>query len=244
MNRYRREIVIGALIVLLTFLVFCRVLRNEFVAWDDDLNIYKNSLIQRLNAEQITGMFLDIEQAMRYKPITWLVWALIYAGWGLNPFVYHLTNLVLHCFNAVLIFLLVRNMLVARTAQSLTDSEQKSLLLCAGFAALLWAIHPLRVEPVAWATGLPYDLSLSFMLVSLLAYLRMSQSYKSPRRCRLYWVASILTFVLALLAYPIVLGYAFLLIFFDFFPLRKFDTFSDRRGVLTAKQIWLEKVPF
>src|SRR5437867_1807365 len=107
MRRYHLEWSTGVVIVAVTTAVFWRVLESDFVTWDDDINIYKNDLIRGLDIGHAARMFLDVEQAMRYKPLTWLAWAIIYAFDGLNPFGYHFANLLLHCTNAVLVFVVI-----------------------------------------------------------------------------------------------------------------------------------------
>ena len=242
MRRHHLERIIGAVIVVVTTAVFWRVLESTFVTWDDDINIYKNDLIRGLDGAHTARMFLDVEQAMRYKPLSWLVWAIIYACDRLNPFGYHLANLLLHCSNAVLVFAVIRRLLLAGNPGDAQAREYLSVT--AGLGALLWAIHPLRVEPVAWATGLPYDLALFFVLVSFVCYLRMSCVELTITRQRFYYWGAILSFILSLLSYPVTIGYSVVLMVVDVFPLKRISLSRGRWWDATARQIWLEKVPF
>src|SRR5207244_4701442 len=90
-------------------------------------------------------------------PLTWMTLGLDYLLWGMNPFGYHLTSLLLHAANAVLFFFVVRRLL---TRALPSPSERgHALTVSAGVAALVFAIHPLRVESVAWATARPDALS-------------------------------------------------------------------------------------
>ena len=244
MRRHRLEWIIGAVIVVVTTTVFWRVLESTFVTWDDDINIYKNDLIRGLDSGHAARMFLDVEQAMRYKPLTWLVWAIIYACDRLNPFGYHFANLLLHCTNAVLVFVIIRRLLLSGGSDVSGAETREYVSIAAGLGALLWAIHPLRVEPVAWATGLPYDLSLFFMLVSFVCYLRMNCAEQPMTRRRFYYWASILNFVFSLLSYPVTIGYSVVLVVVDVFPLKRISLSRGRWWDAKARQIWLEKVPF
>src|SRR5205085_10134351 len=91
-----------------------------------------------------------------------------YELWGTNPFGYHLTSIVLHAINAALVCILARN-IYRITRQAAKPSQ---LSLAAAVAALFFALHPLRVESVAWVTERRDVLSLLFMLLSILAYLQ------------------------------------------------------------------------
>lgn len=139
-----------------------------------------------------------------------------------------------------------------RNAECGTRKESPSLPtsaatgeICAALGALLWAVHPLRVEPVAWVTGLPYHLALCFALVAVLFYLRANApDGEAVARARDYWVA-VAAFALAVLSYPIVLGFVAALVALDFYPLRRLEA----GGVFSlvnaaARRVWVEKVPF
>ena len=107
----RRNLLISLALFCVTFAVYCRVLTANFIAIDDDLNVYQNPHVQGLDWERLCWMFTDASQALRYKPLTWLSYGLIYELTGLNPFTYHLASLLLHCVNAVLVFVVVRRLL-------------------------------------------------------------------------------------------------------------------------------------
>lgn len=116
---------------------------------------------------------------------------------------------------------------------------------CAALGALLWAAHPLRVEPVAWVTGLPYHVALFFALLATLFYMGAHSSEVTPsERTRNYWLA-VAAFALAVLSYPIVLGFVAALVALDLYPLRRFQR-GDSASLVdaAARKVWLEKVPF
>lgn len=193
-----RQAVFVVMVALITFACFLPAVPADFVRWDDDVNIYENEHIQGLSWENLRWMFADVQQALRYKPLSWLAWAVIYEIGGLEPAGFHFANVLLHTINAVLAYLLFSALLPVRAGVGVMRVR-----ICAAVGALVWSLHPLRVEPVAWATGLPYDLSLMFGLTAMLLYWRFvtgadAWSYRG----------SVVCFVLGLLAYPLVLGLA------------------------------------
>src|SRR5437667_5561157 len=97
MRADRLKILILVLLAVTTGAVYWRSLGADFVAWDDNINIYRNSHIQGLDGQRILWMFTDTQTALRYKPLSWLAWALLYSWTHLNPFGYHLANVLLHC---------------------------------------------------------------------------------------------------------------------------------------------------
>ena len=277
MRPHHRTTAIVFALVAVVFGVFFRTLESGFLRWDDDINVFENEKVQGLTAANLRWMFTDFEQAIRYKPLSWLAWATVHEVFGLNPFGYHLANVLLHCVNTVLVFLLIQRLLTL--SSSLTpiggkgrgeraQSESQSLLAsapmtdaCAALGTLLWAVHPLRVEPVAWVTGLPYGLSLLFLLMATLLYLRAhAPDAESAARKRDYWL-SVVAFALAVLSYPIVLGFVAVLVALDFFPLRriggaplseparttpqkKLAGSETRAPMASSRSVLLDKLPF
>lgn len=241
MNRRRKTDLGSAIAVaVIAFLVFGRTLGAEFLNWDDPVNVTKNPLIQSLAPDNLKAIFTDFVTAARYKPLAWFGWAVIHAVYELDPAGYHFANVALHAINSALFFLI----LLGLGRRAITDETRvDQIRIAAGIGALFWALHPLRVEPVAWVTGFPYGLSLLFMLSSLLLYLRCDFQ-RSAMRQRAYWLA-LFAYLLACLAYPTVLGFTAALVAIDFVPLKRFQrgdkwSFTDA----AAHRAWLEKVPF
>src|SRR3974377_170525 len=102
----RRKRLVALFLFIVTFATFGRVLFSDFVKWDDDISVYQNPHIQGLDWERLCWMFTDASYALRYKPLTWLSYAVVHHFCALRPFGYHLLNLVLHSLNAVLVFFL------------------------------------------------------------------------------------------------------------------------------------------
>jgi hypothetical protein len=163
-------------------------------------------------------MFTDLKQTLRYKPLNWLAWATIYEVAGLRPAAFHLANVLLHTANAVLVFFLFHALLGSATPAVPVLRRG----LCAAVGTLMWSLHPLRVEPVAWATGLPYALALLFALASLTLYWRFTTS-PAGTRARESWTYRIALgcYLLALLTYPIILGLAMVPVAMDWWLARQ-----------------------
>src|SRR5947207_15177004 len=103
-----------------------------------------------------------------YHPLSWMSLGLDYLLWGMNPAGYHAVNLLLHSANAVLFYFIARRLL----ARASGETDETTMRLGAAFAALVFAVHPLRVESVVWITERRDVLSGLFYLGSLLLYLR------------------------------------------------------------------------
>src|SRR6266542_108012 len=235
------ERLIILIILAVTFAVFSRSLQAGFVHWDDDI-VYDNPHIRGLDWQRIYWMFTDLHYLWRYMPLTWLGWAVTYELFGLNPFGYHLGNVLFHCANAVLVFLLLRKLLLIGTQSESAAADRDYLLWCCGLGAMLWAIHPLRVEPVAWVTDRVYCQALFLLLISLLCYLQFSDP-ANPAARRFFW-CSVSAFAVSLLSYQTGLGYVIVLAVLDAWPLKRFHQGNGWWRDATARRIWLEKLPF
>src|SRR5256885_14780277 len=161
------------LIALVTVVPFLPALDNQFVNWDDDDNLVENPQYRGLGWTHLRWMWTT-SHIGHYAPLTWMTFGLDYIFWGLKPVGYHLTNLLLHATNAAVFYLVARRIL----GLALPGPAQRGnvgLAASAAFAALLFAIHPLRVESVAWATERRGGLSGVFYLLALLVYLRAGE---------------------------------------------------------------------
>src|SRR5216684_3125099 len=96
-----------------TLALFGGLTSANFVQWDDDINVYQNPHIQGLDWERLRWMFTDVGYALCY--------ALIHQWSGLKPFGYHLVSVLLHCFNSVLAFAVIRRLLAAGARRSLEE---------------------------------------------------------------------------------------------------------------------------
>jgi len=205
---------VSVLIAVVTFAAFLPTLQNQFVAWDDGKNLLNNYHYRGLGWTQLRWMWTT--HRGHYIPLTWMTFGLDYLLWGMNPVGYHLTNLLLHVANAVVFFFVVRRLLTR--ALSSPSERGYALAVSAGVAALVFAIHPLRVESVAWATERRDVLSGLLYLLTILVYLRASE--RGERGRGWYWGA-VAVFVLALLSKSMVVNLPVVLLILDVYPLRR-----------------------
>src|SRR5881296_3287381 len=227
------ERILPLAIVLAVVVVFAVGLRNEFVQWDDQVNLVENPHFRGLAPRQLLWMFTTTLMG-HYIPVTWLSFGLDYVLWGMQPAGYHFTNLVLHAANAVLVYWLARRLLAAARP----DTSEMALRAGAAVAALFFAIHPLRAESVAWATERRDVLSALLFLTCVLTYLRAASAEGARRRLL---AVSVVAFALAMLAKSIVMTLPLLLVVLDWYPLGRLRTLRWSRE---ARRILLEKLPF
>ena len=226
-------------VAIVTLAVFSSTWSAEFVKWDDDINITRNTRIQNPGSEELKWMFTDVGLARRYMPLGWLGFAAHHAMFGMSARSYHVVNTLLFSAGAAVLFGILHELL--RRGFGAEAKQRKAMLICAALGTLLWAVHPLRVEVVAWASGRLYIEAALFLFMSLLAYLHC-QNPETPRSRRrvLYWTA-VMMFAASLLVYPIALAFPAVLIAVDILPLRRF-----KGGLQTssARAAVLGKIPF
>jgi Tfp pilus assembly protein PilF len=198
--------------------VFLAAVGNGFVNWDDDSNFLDNPSYRGLSFDHVWWMFTNFHLG-HFHPLTWLTLGVDYTLWGMNPAGYHFTNILLHALTAVLVYYLILLLLQLGFHK---EWAPPGLKMGAVLGALLFAIHPLRVESVAWVSERRDVLSGLFYVATLLLYLRG----------RLF--ASLAAFTAALLSKVIVVSLPIVLLVMDWYPLR-------RRW---SWRLALEKVPF
>src|SRR3989441_1007776 len=227
---------VPVVIALITCAAFLPTLQNQFVNLDENDNFLDNPHYRGLAWTHLRWMWTT--HLGHYIPLTWMTLGLDYLLWGMNPVGYHLTSLLLHAANAVVFFFVVRRIL---TRALPSPSERgHALAVSAGFAALVFAIHPLRVESVAWVTERRDVLSGLFYLVTILVYLRACEGEERGRRW--YWLA-VATFVLALLSKSMVVNLPIVLLILDVYPLRRLGGAVGWWSE-PARRIYVEKIPF
>jgi tetratricopeptide (TPR) repeat protein len=229
-------------IVLLTVVAFFPVLQNGFVNWDDEATLVENPHYRGLGWTQLHWMFTTVRLG-HYQPLSWMTFALDYLLWGMNPFGYHLTNLILHAANAILVYFVTFRLLCLVFSGS-SARRELALTLGAGFSALVFAIHPLRVESVAWATERRDVLAGLFLLWAVLCYLRAAAAAGSGGQ-RLRWmVAAVVVYGLSLLSKAGGITLPIVLLILDVYPLRRLGGGPGRWFGPSARGVWWEKVPF
>ncbi|HJR02907.1 MAG TPA: tetratricopeptide repeat protein [Methylomirabilota bacterium] len=230
----RLGLLLAPLVFLITAVVFLPALRGEFLNWDDSVNFVANPSYRGLGWPQIRWM-LTATLMGHYIPLTWLSFGLDYALGGMNPWGYHLTSLILHAANATLVYLIARRLLAAAWGGGSQDGHATGpVVVAAAFGALVWAVHPLRVESVAWITERRDVLCGLFFLLAVLAYLKGLERGGDPRPA---WRAlSLAAFAAALLSKAAAMPLPAVLLLLDLYPLR-------RRGAGWRRLI-VEKAPY
>lgn len=205
----------------LTFAAFLPALNAEFVNWDDNYVIVENPHLQRLGAAELAWMFTAPHYG-HYQPLTWLSLAIDCRLWGLDrPGGFHLTNLTLHAMTAVAFYFLARRLIAWGSSLGHGRSDA-ALCFAAAFAALCFAVHPLRVESVAWVTERRDVLSGLFFVLSILAYVKSVLDWRDGHPRTGWYVASILLCALSLLCKAHAVMLVGVLVLLDVFPLRRF----------------------
>jgi tetratricopeptide (TPR) repeat protein len=205
----------AVVVMVATLTAFLSVLRNGFVNWGDSANFLSNPDYRGLGWAQIRWMFTTAYLG-HYIPLTWLTLGLDYALWGMKPAGYHATSMLLHMVNALLFYLVARRLLglAFRARGSHIDAG-------AAVAALLFSLHPLRVEAVAWVTG-RRDLVLGlFALLAVLVYLEAVRQGDGGRLHVGWHWAAVGLFGLTLLSGFLPVGLPLVLFALDFYPLRR-----------------------
>ncbi|MFQ5586515.1 MAG: tetratricopeptide repeat protein, partial [Thermodesulfobacteriota bacterium] len=211
-ERYRIILAIS-LIAIVTFLAFSSSLNNGFTNWDDNDYITGNPLIQTISCSNLKSIFISFNLS-NYHPLVLLSFLLEYHFFQLNPFIYHLDNLLLHLMNSFLFFYII-----------FMVSHNVSISF---IAAILFGIHPLHVESVVWVTERKDVLSTFFFLQAVICYL-----YFRKKQEGLYYFLALITFLLALLSKAMAVTLPVVLLLFDYLLYRKFD-----------KWALVEKMPF
>jgi tetratricopeptide (TPR) repeat protein len=200
MARNRTAIVIGVALAAMTSAVFHHALQNGFVDYDD--NVTGNPHVETgLSVENVRWAFTTF-QAANWHPLTWLSWQLDAQLYGPRPWGFHLTNVLLHAANTVLLFAALLRMTGAAWPSA--------------WVAAFFGVHPLHVESVAWVAERKDTLSTLFWMVALVAYARYAER-PTPRR----YVPVFLATALGLMAKPMVVTLPCVLLLLDYWPLRR-----------------------
>jgi tetratricopeptide (TPR) repeat protein len=200
----RYDVLICFFIVIATLAVYNQVRYHDFVNYDDPYYITENFHVQKgLTVDNIIWAFTSTH-ALNWHPLTWLSHMLDVQLYGMNPASHHLTNVLFHILNTLLLFFILRRM---------TGKLWRS-----SFVAVLFALHPLHVESVAWVAERKDVLSTFFWMLTLWGYARYVE------QPGVYRYLLVLTFfILGLLAKPMVITLPFVLLLLDFWPLHRFE---------------------
>jgi protein O-mannosyl-transferase len=226
-------VAISVFLALLVWIVFGQTVKHDFVNFDDLDYVTKNAQVSRgLSFEGFAWAFTHFHSA-NWHPITWLSHMVDSQLYGLAPGGHHLTNVIVHAANAILLFFLLRQM---TGGPSRTGNLWRSV-----FVAALFAIHPLRVESVAWVSERKDLLSGLFFLLTLMAYTRYA---RGPNRKR--YLTVVVLFALGLMCKPMLVTLPIVLLLLDYWPLNRLPSLSIKTA--EERQRWWrllrEKLPF
>ena len=202
-QRHVLEFLISLCLIVVILAVFWQVRNHEFISFDDNEYVTDNLHVKSgLTLSGAIWAFVAMH-SNNWHPLTWLSHMLDCELFGLNPSGHHLTSLLFHIANTLLLFLVLKRM---------TGALWKS-----SFVAALFALHPLHVESVAWVAERKDVLSTFFWMLTMWAYVRYA---KGPRINR--YLLVLLFFALGLLSKPMVVTLPFVLLLLDYWPLGRF----------------------
>lgn len=214
--------------------VFAPGLRNDFVNYDDPGYVTENPYVQRGLTLANLRWALASGAAANWHPLTWLSHMADCTLFGLQPAGHHLTSVLLHACNAGLLFLGLHRM---------TRATGRSFLV-----ALLFGVHPLRVESVVWVAERKDVLSGLFFLLTILAYAQYLRTSRVPgRKSRRYYVAAVGAFALGLMSKPMLVTLPCVLLLLDWWPLQRFApaaTAASSSPARVMRELAWEKTPF
>jgi Flp pilus assembly protein TadD len=237
LSRALRSHGLGLAIAVVTFTAFTPALWAGFVAWDDNYNFLDNPHYRGLGWRHLWWV-LTTDWSGHWVPLTWLTLSADWAVWGMQPFGYHLTSLVLHAINGAVFFLVAVRLL----DRALPGTSAVAIRAGGTVAALVFAIHPLRAESVAWVTERRDVLSGLFYLLTVLTYLYAVEA--EPGRRRRWLGLSAAAFVLAMLSKAIVMSLPLVLLVLDVYPLRRLPSRWREMTESRFRPVLLEKIPY
>ena len=211
-----QSIIVVLVILIITFFAFSPSLKNEFTNWDDPKYIEENIHIKTLNAEKIKRHFTTFTDS-NYLPFVLLSFSIEYQFAGMDPALYHTTNVILHVLNTLFVFLLI---------YFLSGRRREVAII----AALGFGIHPMHVESVSWITERKDVLYSFFFLISLIFYFKFTNV---KRNKAIFYILSLLFFIFSLLSKSAAVALSIVLILIDFYLGRKFTS-----------RVIFEKIPF
>lgn len=226
----REAILLCAGLICITAILYSPVLSHPFINYDDDTYVTANAHVQSgLNGQSVAWALTSIEQS-NWHPLTWMSHELDCQIYGLHPSGHHLTNLTLHVVNVFLLFIVL---------SFATRAAKESFAV-----ALLFAIHPLNVESVAWVAERKNLLSTAFFLLAIGAYCLYAR--KLEKR---WYALALLLFLCGLASKPMVITLPFVLLLLDYWPLQRvsqtpFHQSSSSVSERSWPRLVLEKLPF
>lgn len=200
------------IIIAITAFIYWNSPNNEFVNYDDEQIIVNNPALKSLDINKLFSITEYRIFGAQYKPITLFSFALEYQLFQNDPFYYHLHNVILHIFNIILVILF------------LYVVSNRNFIIIA-FGGLLFAVHPLNVEAVSWASGRKDVLSTFFMLTCLLLYFKYSSTSIQKKNRPIFYLLFFTSFILASLSKLLPAITPLIMIVYDYTSDRKWSKF-------------------
>ena len=217
----KNKLILGIILIVVTLTVYWRVHGYDFINYDDPTYVTENSHVQAgLTLDGIRWSF-STKYLGFWNPLVWLSFMLDYQVYGLNAHGYHITNIILHILNTLLLFWLFCRM---------TGAVWKS-----AFVAAIFALHPLHVESVAWITERKDVLSAFFWMLTLCLYVYYTEKPVIKR-----YLLVLFSFILALMSKPMAVTLPAILILVDYWPIKRFESHKEHFFLWQLK----EKAPF
>lgn len=221
----RPEFIICCLLFTATLFVYIPVVNYDFINYDDVQYITENIHVKHgMTADSIKWAFFSFH-ASNWHPVTWLSHMLDCQLYGLDPGKHHATNLLFHVLNTILLFFIF----FKTTTQKWPSA----------FIAAFFALHPMHVESVAWIAERKDVLSTFFMMLTILTYI----FYAKSRRRVTYWSAMTF-FALGIMSKPMIVTLPFLLMLFDYWPLKRMNDLKMYPRYRILSSLIIEKIPF
>lgn len=236
----RRNWIIGLALFAVTLALYWPATTFSFINLDDEIYVEGNpDVVQGLSWDGIKWAATSVVVG-NWHPLTMLSHMVDCSLYRLVPGGHHLTNIVLHSVNAVLLWWLLKRMTSLRADAS---TRQADTTWCCALVAALFAWHPLNVESVAWVSERKNVLSTLFFILTIWAYL----VYVEQRQRKRFYALALVLFALGLAAKSMLVTLPCLLLLLDYWPLKRISFQQNFGGLIRQKQTWLlvlEKIPF
>jgi tetratricopeptide (TPR) repeat protein len=237
-----RDLLAALLVTASAMLAFLPAVGGDFLTFDDLQKLRYNPWIHGLGWSEIRWMWTTTYTGL-YQPLAWMTWGADFVAWRHNPAGYHLTSLLCHGATAALVYRLAARLFELGGVVP-AAAPVWTLALSATISGLLFAVHPLRAEPVVWISARGDILAGLFAVASTLAYLRAVLAGIPRIRSRTWYTVALGLFACALLSKPSPVLLPLVWLVLDVYPLRRLGSTPTEWLGRAAQRVWLEKVPF
>ena len=229
-SKSHQVILLCAALIVVTLATFWPVVHHDFVNYDDPDYVTENKWVNSGLTWSSVEWAFTAGHSSNWHPMTWLSHMVDVSLFGMKPGGHHITSLLFHIANSLLLLLLLRQM---------TGSVWRSAMVAA-----LFALHPLHVESVAWIAERKDVLSTFFGLLALMAYTKYAKSKVEGRRSKAAYALTLTFLALGLMSKPMLVTWPFVMLLLDFWPLKRISPSTFDLRPSTLKPLILEKIPF